>query len=262
MSQLLQIAIEAAISAGEKIMKIYGNSDFGIEIKEDHSPLTLADKAANDTILEYLNTTEVPILSEEGKTISWETRKTWERFWLVDPLDGTKEFIKKNGEFTVNIALIENGIPVLGVVFVPVSGELYFANKNGSYKTTININDNPNYEQIKNTSVKLPCNSTGEKFVVVGSRSHQNSETKKYINQLDTGGKPIIMISKGSSLKLCMVASGEAQLYPRLGPTMEWDIAAGHAIAIFAGKTVSQIPSGEPIVYNKENLLNPYFVIR
>jgi 3'(2'), 5'-bisphosphate nucleotidase len=226
------------------------------------SPLTLADKVAHETIEGYLTPLGIPLLSEEGKTISWEIRKNWNQFWLIDPLDGTKEFIRKNGEFTVNIALIEMGIPILGVVFVPVTSELYYANQKGSYKTTININDTADIEQIRNASLKLPCYKKREKFIVVGSRSHQNLETEEYINQLYTNGKPIVMISKGSSLKLCMVASGEAQIYPRLGPTMEWDIAAGHSIAIFAGKTVSQIPSGEPIVYNKENLLNPHFVVR
>jgi 3'(2'), 5'-bisphosphate nucleotidase len=262
MNQLLEIAIKAAIEAGEKILKIYAFTDFGIETKVDQSPITLADKAAHETIARQLALYDIPLLSEEGKTISWETRKTWNQFWLVDPLDGTKEFIKKNGEFTVNIALIEMGNPVLGVVFVPVTGELYYADKNGSFKTTININEVIDFEQIRTKSFKLPCHKKGEKFVIVGSRSHQNSDTEEYINQLNTEGKTVVMISKGSSLKLCMIASGEAQIYPRLGPTMEWDIAAGHAIAIFAGKTVSQIPSGETLKYNKENLLNPHFVVK
>lgn len=262
MDQFLECAIKAAIDAGNEIMKIYESSDFGIEEKEDQSPLTLADKAAHKTILNHLTRHGIPILSEEGKTISWDIRKTWDRFWLVDPLDGTKEFIKKNGEFTVNIALIEMGKPVLGVIFVPVSGELYYADKNGSFKTTVNFNENVDDEKIINSSVKLPSYCIGSEYVVVGSRSHLNQETEEYINNLETAGKPIKMESKGSSLKLCMVASGKAQIYPRLGPTMEWDIAAGHAIALFAGKSVTQFPSGEPLRYNKENLLNPFFVVR
>jgi 3'(2'), 5'-bisphosphate nucleotidase len=262
MDKLLEIAIRSAIEAGKKIMEIYGTSDFGIETKEDFSPLTLADKAAHETISGQLITTGIPILSEEGKTIPWETRRTWKTFWLIDPLDGTKEFIKKNGEFTVNIALIEKGNPILGVVFVPVSGELFYANKNGSYVSIVSFDKNADPEQITNNAVQLPILIQEEKFVVAGSRTHLNSETEEYITHLDTGGKPLTMISKGSSLKICMVATGEADIYPRLGPTMEWDIAAGHAIAIFAGKSVTQYPSGEPLIYNKENLLNPYFVVK
>jgi 3'(2'), 5'-bisphosphate nucleotidase len=261
MNQLLKIAIKAAIDAGKKILEIYESSDFGVESKEDHSPITLADKAANEIITIQLLPLGIPILSEEGKSISWETRKTWNTFWLVDPLDGTKEFIKKNGEFTVNIALIEKGNPVLGVIFVPVRGELYFADKNGSYKAIININVISDLEQVMLYANKLPCFFQEEDFVFVGSRSHQNLDTEDFINQLDSGGKNKVLISKGSSLKLCMVATGEANIYPRLGPTMEWDIAAGHAIALFAGKNVTQFPSGIPIVYNKENLLNPWFVV-
>jgi 3'(2'), 5'-bisphosphate nucleotidase len=262
MDKLLEIAIRSAIEAGKKIMEIYGTSEFGIVTKEDFSPLTLADKAAHETITGQLIATGIPILSEEGKTIPWKTRKTWKTFWLIDPLDGTKEFIKKNGEFTVNIALIENGNPVLGVVFVPVNGKLYYANQNGSYKSIVSSDEIADPEQIMNIAVQLPIINQGEEFIVVGSRSHLNSETEGYITQLDTGGKPIKLISKGSSLKICMVATGEADIYPRLGPTMEWDIAAGHAIAVFAGKSVTQYPSGELLIYNKENLLNPYFVVR
>jgi 3'(2'), 5'-bisphosphate nucleotidase len=261
MNQLLEIAIRAAIDAGKKIVEIYGTSDFGIEVKEDQSPLTLADKASNEIINTCLIPSGIPILSEEGKTISWEDRKNWKSFWLVDPLDGTKEFIKRNGEFTVNIALIEKGTPVLGVIVVPVSGELYFADKNGSFKCFIDLNEEPVINNIIENSIQLPAERSGSHFVVVGSRSHLNPETEEFIRTLDTNGKPLKMVSKGSSLKLCLVASGEADIYPRLGPTMEWDIASGHAIARFAGRRVTML-NGEPLVYNKENLLNPYFVVR
>jgi 3'(2'), 5'-bisphosphate nucleotidase len=261
MDRLLEIVINAAIDAGKKIIEIYGSSDFGIEAKDDLSPITRADKSANKIIYEHLIPLGIPILSEEGKSISWETRKTWDTFWLIDPLDGTKEFIKKNGEFTVNIALIEKGNPVLGVIFVPVSCELYYGNQNGSYKSAININEITDIKQIILKSVKLPCFFQEENFLIVGSRSHLNEETEKYINQIESGGKPKVLFTKGSSLKLCMVATGEANIYPRMGPTMEWDIAAGHAIALFAGKSVTQYPSGKPLVYNKENLLNPSFVV-
>jgi len=262
MDQLLEIAIKAAIDAGKKIMEIYATADFGIEMKEDQSPLTLADKVAHETINKHLITTGIPILSEEGKSIPWEIRKKWNLFWLVDPLDGTKEFIKRNDEFTVNIALIENHTPEMGVIFVPVSGQLYYADKNGSFKCQINVNGEQKINCVNVNSTKLPSQPSGSHFIVVGSRSHSNPETEEYTGRLNTNGKPLKLITKGSSLKLCLVASGEADIYPRLGPTMEWDIAAGHAIALFAGKTVTQISSGEPLKYNKENLLNPYFVVK
>jgi 3'(2'), 5'-bisphosphate nucleotidase len=262
MNKLLEIAIIAAIEAGEKIMEIYATPDFGIEMKVDQSPLTLADKAAHEAIFKHLITTGIPILSEEGQSVPWNIRKKWNLFWLVDPLDGTKEFIKKNGEFTVNIALIKNCTPVMGVIVVPVSGELYYANNKGSFKSHIVLNEIQDINSIFENSTKLPSPHSDPHYVVVGSRSHLNPETEKFINNLETNGKPLKMVTKGSSLKLCLVASGEADIYPRLGPTMEWDIAAGHAIALFAGKNVSQISSGKPLKYNKENLLNPHFVVK
>jgi len=258
---LLEKAILAAISAGREILKIYNQEDFGIEIKADNSPLTLADKAAHSLITNSL-AGETPILSEEGKTIPWKTRKNWRQFWLVDPLDGTKEFIKRNGEFTVNIALIENGVPQLGVIVVPVSGELYYADVNGSFKSSINMNDNDvTIDTVLKNSIKLPSENPSVNYVVVGSRSHSNPETEEFITNIDTKGKPLQMVTKGSSLKLCMVATGEANCYPRLGPTMEWDIAAGHAIAHFAGKSVTRF-DGQQLIYNKEDLLNPWFVVK
>lgn len=261
MDQLLEIAIIAAIEAGKKIMEIYLTPEFEIEMKVDQSPLTLADKMAHETIFAYLVKTNVPILSEEGNSIPWEIRKNWNSFWLVDPLDGTKEFIIRNNEFTVNIAFIENGTPVIGVIFVPVSNELYYADKNGSFKCHVNLNEKSSIKSSFEKSRKLPFQPPGSQFVVVGSRSHLNKETEDFINKLDTKGKPLKMVTKGSSLKLCLVASGEADLYPRLGPTMEWDIAAGHAIAHFAGRSVTKL-NGDQLVYNKENLLNPYFVVK
>lgn len=262
MDRRLEIAIKAAIEASKRITKIYASSDFSVEMKEDHTPLTLADKESNKIIVKHLSKTQIPILSEEGKSIPWDVRKEWDQFWMVDPLDGTKEFIKRNGEFTVNIALIENGSPALGVIVVPVTGDLYYADKSGSYKCTAVLNKSSVLDFIIENSSLLPFVRNNSEFVVVGSRSHTNTDTDEYIQSLDTGGKPMKMISKGSSLKLCLVASGEADIYPRLGPTMEWDIAAGHAIAIFAGRTVTQIPSDKPVVYNKENLLNPWFVVK
>jgi 3'(2'), 5'-bisphosphate nucleotidase len=261
MDQLLEIAIIAATEAGKKIMEIYLTPEFEIEMKVDQSPLTLADKMAHETIFAHLVKTNVPILSEEGNSIPWEIRKNWNSFWLVDPLDGTKEFIKRNNEFTVNIAFIENNTPVMGVVYVPVSNELYYADKNGSFKCHVNLNEKSSTKSSFENSRKLPFQPSGSHFVVIGSRSHLNKETEEFINKLDTNGKPLKMVTKGSSLKLCLVASGEADLYPRLGPTMEWDIAAGHAIARFAGRNVTKL-NGDQLVYNKENLLNPHFVVK
>lgn len=255
-SALTEIAIKAAIKAGNEILDVYYNSDFGLEFKADNSPLTIADKRAHNVIMKYLSTTEIPILSEEGKTIPYAKRKDWKLFWLVDPLDGTKEFIKRNDEFTVNIALIENHSPISGVVYVPVTKKIYWSNLNGSFRAIVN-EENEKFSDIQ----QLPLTSIKENFIVVGSKSHMNLETEIFIKSIDTKGKSIEIKSKGSSLKLCMVAEGEADIYPRLAPTMEWDTAAGHAIVKFTGKKVYQFKNNEPLVYNKENLLNPWFVV-
>ena len=255
--ELTEIAINAAIKAGKEILDVYYNFDFGVEYKSDNSPLTIADKRAHHVIVEYLSATKIQILSEEGKQLDYAERKNWEMFWLVDPLDGTKEFIKRNDEFTVNIALIEENSPIAGVVFVPVTKELFWGNSSGSYTAIVEM-ENESLNNIK----KLPLTITKEHFVVAGSKSHMNSETATYIQSLDTKGKPVEIISKGSSLKICMVAAGEADVYPRLAPTMEWDTAAAHAVVKFAGKNIFQFENNEPLVYNKKNLLNPWFVVK
>ncbi|MDA3879908.1 MAG: 3'(2'),5'-bisphosphate nucleotidase CysQ [Prolixibacteraceae bacterium] len=257
-SEELKIAIEASIEAGKQIMKVYNTADFGIEYKKDDSPLTVADKKAHNIIMEYLTETDIPVLSEEGRNITYEEREEWEKFWLVDPLDGTKEFIKRNDEFTVNIALIEKSTPIAGVVYVPATKSVYYADKNGSFMVE-NVRSANNIEM---QAVKLPITDLRTDFVVVGSRSHMSSETKEYIDRLDRKGKPLKVVSKGSSLKICLVAEGKADCYPRLGLTMEWDTAAGHAIALFAGKTVLEYPTMTSLKYNKENLLNPYFIVQ
>lgn len=254
-SELINLAIQAAIRAGGEILDVYYNSDFSVEFKVDNSPLTIADKRAHIVIVEILGQTKIPVLSEEGKTIDYEERKNWNLFWLVDPLDGTKEFVKRNDEFTVNIALIENNSPIGGVVFVPVTGVLFWADKSGSFKAKVDED-----EVLRNIE-KLPVISETDSFVIVGSKSHMNSDTETFIKSIDTKGRPIEMKSKGSSLKLCMVAEGAADIYPRLAPTMEWDTAAGHAIVKFAGKEVYQFENKSALIYNKENLLNPWFVV-
>ncbi len=254
---LTKIALNAALKAGKAILDVYYNLNFDIEIKPDKSPLTIADKRAHNIITEFLKQTKIPVLSEEGKSIDFNERKEWEMFWLVDPLDGTKEFIKRNGEFTVNIALIENCSPIAGVVYVPVSKEMYYANCNGSFKCDFDEESN----SLKNIQ-KLPLKGEKEFFVIAGSKSHMNAETETFIQKLDTYGKPVKMISKGSSLKICMAAAGEVDVYPRLAPTMEWDTAAAHAIVKFAGKNIFQFDSNMQVVYNKENQLNPWFVVK
>ncbi|MEO1257059.1 MAG: 3'(2'),5'-bisphosphate nucleotidase CysQ, partial [Bacteroidota bacterium] len=238
-----------ALAAGEEILSIYETGDFSIEAKADDSPLTQADKAAHEKIMEFLEKTDYPVLSEEGRDIPYEERSQWGHFWMVDPLDGTKEFIKKNGEFTVNIALIRGNEPVLGVVYPPVIGDSYFAIKGeGAF-----VNNGEETKQLTTTQKKL--NDSGVR--VVASRSHMSKETEVYLEKLD---KPVI-VSKGSSLKFLLVASGEADLYPRFGPTMEWDTAAAHVIVSEAGGKVTLADGSTPLTYNKSDLLNPYFIV-
>lgn len=262
----LYIAIRAALDAGKSIMDIYSdpNSDFGIERKADNSPLTLADKASNKLIVNALSATPFPILSEEEKQIPYEIRKTWNTLWVVDPLDGTKEFIKRNGEFTVNIALINKGVPVLGVIYVPVRKELYFAcDSIGAYKLSdIDSTKQPSMDEMKQEAVRLPSNMIHQGVVVVASRSHQTEETTLYIDNLRKKGLPVTLISSGSSLKICLVAEGSADVYPRFAPTMEWDTAAGHAIAKASGCEIYHIDEKTPLIYNKKDLLNPWFIVK
>jgi 3'(2'), 5'-bisphosphate nucleotidase len=252
--QLDRVA-DIARQAGEAILEVY-RQDFTVEHKADQSPLTEADRRANDVILRNLREEypEIPWISEETKATPFPQRTGWNRFWLIDPLDGTKEFIKKNGEFTVNIALIEDGVPVLGVVYQPATGTLYTAQRGaGATKTS------PDGSQ---TALHGGAYYREQKLVrVVASRSHMSPETEEFINALSASGHDVELTSAGSSLKLCLVAEGAADVYPRFGPTMEWDTAAAHAIALEAGRKVIQHPSGEPLRYNKENLLNPWFLV-
>lgn len=262
----LYIAIRAALDAGKSIMDIYMNpdADFEIETKADNSPLTLADKASNRLIVSALSVTPFPILSEEEKEFPFEERKKWTTLWIVDPLDGTKEFIKRNGEFTVNIALVNNGIPVVGVIYVPVRKELYFAcDTLGAYKlTNIDGASQPSMDEMRRRATRLPSALMHQGMVVVASRSHQTEETTRYIENLRKKGQPVTLISSGSSLKICLVAEGSADIYPRFAPTMEWDTAAGHAIAKAAGCEIYHIDEKTPLSYNKEKLLNPWFVVK
>ena len=267
-SELLGLAIKTAILAGKEIMSVYAN-EISVEIKDDKSPLTEADKRSHHKIIEGLNETSLPVLSEEGKMIPYDSRNKWELFWLVDPLDGTKEFIKRNGEFTVNIALIKGNTPVAGVIYAPIIDSLYFAAEGiGSFKLEANfdhlhalsLSENITDKFVSEAN-KLPTKNSERKFTVVASRSHMSEETQSFIEELRLKHGELDLISKGSSLKLCLVAEGAADVYPRFAPTMEWDTAAGQAIAMFAGFKVYNPTNLSPIIYNKEDLLNPWFVV-
>jgi 3'(2'), 5'-bisphosphate nucleotidase len=262
LSKNIELAIKASLLAGNEILKVYNTDDFEIKIKSDDSPLTKADQKAHKVIVDVLKETNLPILSEEGRNIPYDERSKWDYYWLVDPLDGTKEFIKRNGEFTVNIALIHNQKPIVGVIYVPVTKDLYFSeNEIGAYKT-INVDFESNFEQIINLGFKLPFMLENEGFTVVGSRSHMSSETEDFIAKLKKVHGELVFMSRGSSLKICMVAEGLANIYPRFAPTMEWDTAAGHAIAIGSGCSVTQSDEKTPVLYNKKDLLNPWFIVR
>ena len=268
--KLILTTILAAKRAGEAILDVY-DSDFTVEQKEDKSPLTLADKKSNEIIENVLeqtvtvNNSTVPILSEEGKEISYEDRKKWEYFWLVDPLDGTKEFVKRNGEFTVNIALIHKHKPVLGIIYIPVKDVFYFAASNfGTYKLENSeiLTDDLSIEELIDKSQKLPLdNDSKTSITVIGSRSHTSEEFSEFVERLNEKYENVEFISSGSSLKLCLVAEGKADFYPRFGPTMEWDTAAGQAIVEQAKGTVIDTQTNEPLSYNKNNLLNPFFIV-
>jgi 3'(2'), 5'-bisphosphate nucleotidase len=262
MNKLLDLAIRAALEAGLEILKIYNSQDLGIELKADESPLTKADIASNNLITSYLQTTKIPILSEEGRAIPYDERKHYAQLWIVDPIDGTKEFINRNGEFTVNIALIENGKTKLGVIYVPVLNELYFASENfGSFKAN-GIKPNTEIKEIMPKALPLPVHAKREKYTVVASRSHLTQETADYIKQLEQTFGEVEVISKGSSLKLCLIAEGIADCYPRFAPTMEWDIAAGHAICKYAGVEVIDMSTKSEMQYNRENLRNNWFLVQ
>ncbi len=251
----IKVLQDIAVRAGKAILEIY-DQPFEVETKDDKSPLTAADKASNEVIIEGLEKhySSIPIISEENKQLDYDTRKNWEYCWMVDPLDGTKEFIKKNGEFTVNIALIHNNESVLGVVYVPVKKALYYAIKGqGAYKIT----DGGEPEKINAKAAQ-----EGEIVRIFASRSHLNEDTQIFINECKEKYADVELVAAGSSLKFCLLAEGIAHIYPRFAPTMEWDTAAAHIVATESGASVTIPESGEALNYNKENLLNPYFLVQ
>jgi 3'(2'), 5'-bisphosphate nucleotidase len=246
--QLLGPLLDVARSAGEQIMRIYA-TDFGVSAKEDTSPVTEADLAAHRVILADLQriTPDIPVLSEESSTIPYAERRRWDSYWLVDPLDGTKEFISKNGDFTVNIALVQRGEPLVGVVHIPASGTSYYGCVGvGAFRR----------DRDGQAGVICVRPKSAARVRVVASRSHRGELLDGYLAKLG----PHETVSRGSALKFCLVAEGAADVYPRLGPTSEWDTAAGHAVLLAAGGQV-QVVDGTPLRYNtKESLLNPFFI--
>lgn len=259
-SQLLSTCNTVAKQAGTAMMAIY-SQDFEVIEKQDQSPLTEADLASHRVIVEALSKeSEFPILSEESAEVPWSERRQWDTYWLIDPLDGTKEFIKKNGEFTVNIALIENGVPTVGVVYAPAIDTLYFGAKGvGAFKQEGENSAKP---------ISPSVFADNEVVKIVGSRSHQSPEIQGFIDSLKNSTE---LVAMGSSLKLCLVAEGAAHLYPRLGPTSEWDTAAAHAVVLAAGGNVTVMKPGNDGVYldskqslqynQKESIRNPYFLV-
>ncbi|SFB01194.1 3'(2'), 5'-bisphosphate nucleotidase [Lentibacillus halodurans] len=260
----LKTLLDISMEAGREILDVY-QQDISVETKSDDSPLTEADQRSHQTIMRGLQDAyeSIPVLSEEGRDIPYANRKDWTVFFLVDPLDGTKEFIKKNGEFTVNIALIEDGYPVMGVIYSPALDTFYFGRDGlGAFKLE-------NASRIKVTeegalikqSVRLPIVESGDVVHVVASRSHMSEETEAFINDIRKN-QEVDVVSAGSSLKFCLVAEGKADYYPRFAPTMEWDTGAGQAIVEAAGGKVLRYEDNERFYYNREDLKNGWFLVK
>ncbi|WP_404454956.1 3'(2'),5'-bisphosphate nucleotidase CysQ [Virgibacillus necropolis] len=260
----LKKLFDISLAAGKEIMDVY-SQDIEVETKQDDSPLTIADQRSHNVIMDGLSKQypDIPVLSEEGRDISYEERKAWNQFFLVDPLDGTKEFIKKNGEFTVNIAVIEDHYPVMGVIYAPDLDVFYFGSKDsGAYRleqaSKFEISDE---SDLIEKSTRLPVEKKSETINVVASRSHMSDDTQAFIDGLQMNGQPVDVVSAGSSLKFCLVAEGKADYYPRFAPTMEWDTGAGQALVEAAGGKVIRHEDKERFYYNRENLKNGWFLV-
>jgi len=266
---LLHKAILAAIEGGREILEVY-DTNFKVSYKADESPVTLADERASDRITEVLQEFNIPVLSEEGEHSDYSIRQHWNRLWIVDPLDGTKEFVKRNGEFTVNIALVEQHEPVIGVIWSPVFKDLYFAAKGlGAFRidshTFLTIADTIgtlSLDELIGTAERLPLAQDRQSYRVVASRSHLSKETYAHIQVLNDRYPHVEIVNTGSSIKLCWVAEGRADEYPRFGHTMEWDTAAGHAILSEAGGELIDHETGKTMRYNRPNLQNNWFIAR
>ncbi|WP_439185273.1 3'(2'),5'-bisphosphate nucleotidase CysQ [Carboxylicivirga taeanensis] len=262
MHDLTQLALKASVRAGKEILEVFNSDDFGLRLKSDDSPLTEADLKSHQIIEEYLKETDIPVLSEEGEMQDYQERKCWSKLWVVDPLDGTKEFIKRSGEFTVNVALVDQQRPTMGVVFAPVLGSLYWGDESGAFKAQLpsdwyNIELNELCAQIVGEPLPSIHNAN---FTVLASVSHQSKETEELITALEAKVGNVNVASRGSSLKMCLVAEGSAHLYPRLAPTMEWDTAAGQAVVEAAGGGLFDWQTKQPMLYNRKELLNNWFI--
>jgi 3'(2'), 5'-bisphosphate nucleotidase len=251
---------EIIVRAGNEIIKIYQSNDFQVEMKSDKTPLTIADKNSNHVIVDGLKKLfpKIPILSEESKKTPFQTRKEWEYLWIVDPLDGTKEFIKKNGEFSINLALVKDGIAIFGILYLPVKDILYYAAKDygaykkdnsGRYTSLLHNKKCEEYEQIADSPKRI-----------IISRSHYTEETQLFVEGIKKQFSKVQLISVGSAMKITYLAEGKADIYPRLAPTMEWDIAAGQIVLEESGGEILDFYEKTPLIYNKENLRNPWFV--
>ena len=269
----IQRVLQAVYAAGAAILEVYGRADFSVEHKADDSPLTAADRAAQLVLDAALRATPFPVLSEEGRSIPYSERSQWSALWVVDPLDGTKEFIKRNGEFTVNVALVHHGIPLFGIVFAPVPGWVFVGHSTrGAFHAETALTWN---ELRARPAVRVKGSETNAELLsrsplrVVASRSHNSPETEALLAHWEEKFGPVERVSMGSSLKLCWVALGKAEAYPRLAPTMEWDTAAGQAFAEAAGCSVRVVKRAvdgtfsweEPLRYNRPDLLNPWFLV-
>ena len=262
---LLPFAFNAAVRAGAEIMKVYNNREgYDIEVKRDNTPLTVADRLAHNKIKEVLGETRIPILSEEGREMLYDERKNWDMFWLVDPLDGTIEFIKGNNEFTVNIALMADNECVGAIVYVPYLGKMYFAERGCGAMLLEGIvpDENANYtnQDIRSKAQILPLESAAhDKFRIAVSRSHQTAETADFVEQMRKIHSEVEIIEQGSSYKFCLMAEGVIDYYPRTTTTYEWDTAAAELILAEAGGKTHSLPDHKALQYNKENLHNPWF---
>jgi 3'(2'), 5'-bisphosphate nucleotidase len=265
---LVPKAYNAALRAGAVILDVYRRKgDYDVDLKRDHTPITEADRRAHATIKEYLGPTHIPMLSEEGREMRFDERRDWDMFWLVDPLDGTKEFIKGNNEFTVNIALVVNNRPVVGVIYVPYFNKIYFCEKGHGSFMKRDVAPDPaaefSYEEVFAGAVELPLRRERNNPLRIGvSRSHRNDDTERYIADMRERFPDAVVVEQGSSYKFCMLAEGEIDFYPRTSDTYEWDTAAGEIILSDTGGTTKSLPDLGKFAYNKESLLNPWFVCR
>lgn len=262
LTDLFETALTAILKASAEIMKIYGENQLNITLKKDASPVTQADLKSSDIICSYLEKTGIPIICEETASTAYHIRKNWEYFWLVDPLDGTKEFISRNGEFTVNIALVHNRKPILGLIAIPAQKLLYWGSPElGAYKIDFASIEVVNYKSVTDKATLLPCSGKSQNMRVVVSRSHLDNDTLQYLRKLEQQGNHVEQISVGSALKFCYIAEGKANVYLRHSPTMEWDTAAGQAITEASGAKMTKLPIKKAFLYNKKKLINQGFIV-